>query len=219
MLEAMSAEGGPDCVKAEGSVWRLYFPAGLTPTEDQVRDALGALGGVQTKRAGDFSYVEWDTTADGVKTDVVNFSGASIIDHKARAETVDNARRAEAFNERVMLEAERLVDNRIIEIEAESREEVKALELAASRATERAMAAEGSLVETRQEVRNLRTENIVLKRAADNAGVTDLEIEHARDEVAEKPTLLPAENGPIVEDVGSDVQGVTNVEFNLDPIK
>ena len=53
----------PGKVPASGSVWRLYFPTGATPSEYEVRVALGALGAVKVSLIGDPVGVTFDASA------------------------------------------------------------------------------------------------------------------------------------------------------------
>jgi hypothetical protein len=116
LIEAIEVDDGSLVIPAEGSVWQLYFPAGMTPTEDQMRIAIGSLGAVKAMQAGNVAYTSWDASANTSTTDVVNFAGVSIIDHKAREEAAQSATRAQTFNELVNKQAGQLVSDTIAKL-------------------------------------------------------------------------------------------------------
>lgn len=210
-LEAVDTEDGRHVVPAEGSVWQFYFPAGLTPTEDQFRVAVGALGAIKTMQAGGIAYTGWDASADGVTTDIVNFTGQSIIDAAVRADCIENARRADAFNERVLAEAERLAAERIVPIEIAANEQVQGFEQASIDADIRATAADGKRDALEASAFAMRAELDVFQRAAEVAKITPEAIKAARIELTEKSVLPDAEAPAIVEDVEGDL--VAKIEF------
>lgn len=144
-LEAAPTNDGRLVVPAEGSVWQFYFPAGKTPTEDQMRVAVGALGAVNTMRAGHQTHTTWDASVDDNVSEIVDFAGRSVIDPTARAEAVGKAARADAFDERVQSEVRRIVSERIAELELSANEQVAEFERAAAGASRRAEAAEQQL--------------------------------------------------------------------------
>lgn len=210
-LEAVETPDGRLVVQAEGSVWQFYFPAGKTPTEDQMRIAVGALGAVKTMQAGNVAYTGWDASADGVTTDVLNFTGQSIIDASARADAVENARRAEAFNERVETEVERLVSEKAAVLESASSERIQGYEQDAIDATQRAQSAEADRKATLLELDALIEESATLRRVLDASGITQEDIEAIRNEDSEN-SVLPDEGEPIIVE-GGEGDIVTNVEY------
>lgn len=144
-LEAVPTSDGRLVVPAEGSVWQFYFPAGKTPTEDQMRVAVGALGAVKTMQAGHPAHTTWDASVDDSVSEIVDFAGRSVIDPAVRAEAVDKATRADAFDERVESEVRRIVGERIAELELSANEQVAEFERTAAEADKRAQAAEQQL--------------------------------------------------------------------------
>ena len=217
-LEAVETEDGRLVIPAEGSVWQLYFPAGHTPTEDQFRVAVGGLAAVKTMQAGGIAYTGWDASVDGVTTDVVNFTGQSIIDAAVRADCVKNAERADAFNERVLAEAERLANERVLPLEMAMNERVLPLEMAMN---ERIQAFEQASIESEQRAQQAEAESITARAAAESisskhdtlwqlaldAGVT----EEGFLEAQQKSVLPEAEDAVIVEDVKGEL--IPNVEY------
>lgn len=144
-LEAAPTSDGRLVVPAEGSVWQFYFPAGKTPTEDQMKVAVGALGAVKTMQAGHPAHTTWDASVDDNVSEIVDFAGRSVIDPSVRAEAVDKATRADAFDERVQSEVRRIVSERIAELELSANEQVAEFERTAAEASKRAQAAEQQL--------------------------------------------------------------------------
>lgn len=144
-LEAVPTSDGRLVVPAEGSVWQFYFPAGKTPTEDQMRVAAGALGAVKAMQAGHPAHTTWDASVDDNVSEIVDFAGRSVIDRAVRAEAVDKATRADAFDERVESEVRRIVGERIAELELSANEQVAEFERTATEADRRAQAAEQQL--------------------------------------------------------------------------
>lgn len=144
-LEAVPTGDGRLVVPAEGSVWQFYFPAGRTPTEDQMKVAVGALGAVKTMQAGHPAHTTWDASVDDNVSEIVDFAGRSVIDPVVRAEAVDKATRADAFDERVESEVRRIVGERIAELELSANEQVAEFERTAAEADKRAQVAEQQL--------------------------------------------------------------------------
>lgn len=206
-LEAVETEDGRLVIPAEGSVWQLYFPAGHTPTEDQFRVAVGGLAAVKTMRAGGVAYTGWDASVDGVTTDVVNFTGQSIIDAAARADCVKNAERADAFNERVLAEAERLANERVVPLEMAMNERIQAFEQASIDSERRAQQAEAESLTARAEAESISSKHDTLWQLALDAGVT----EESFLEAQQKSVLPEAEDAVIVEDVKGEL--IPNVEY------
>lgn len=177
LLEAIEMEDGTSVVPAEGSVWQLYFPAGKTPTEDQFRVAVGGLGAVKLMQAGNVAYTGWDGAADGVSTDIVNFSGLSVIDSAARQDTVTNALRADVFNERVETEAARIVEGKLLALEVAATDLINQAEARRDDAESSALAATAAYNATVAEVERLRAqieggyENSVLPSTEDPVSV------------------------------------------------
>ena len=213
-LEAVETEDGRFVVPAEGSVWQFYFPAGLTPTEEQFRVAVGPLAAIKTMQACGIAFTGWDSSVDGVTTDIVNFTGASIIDAAARADCVKNAERADAFNERVLAEAERLVAEKTVELEMQANEKVQAFEQASIDAEQRARSAEadrdaarGEVSVARAELESISGKHDVLWGLALDAGVT----EEAFLDAQQKSVLHEPDTAVIVEDVKGEL--IPNVEY------
>lgn len=206
-LEAVETEDGRLVIPAEGSVWQLYFPAGHTPTEDQFRVAVGGLAAVKTVQAGGVAYTGWDASVDGVTTDVVNFTGQSIIDAAARADCVKNAERADAFNERVLAEAERLANERVVPLEMAMNERVQEFEQASIDAEQRAQRAEAESLTARAAAESISSKHDTLWQLALDAGVTEERFLEAQ----QKSVLPEAEDAVIVEDVKGEL--ITNVEY------
>ena len=206
-LEAVETEDGRLVIPAEGSVWQLCFPAGHTPTEDQFRVAVGGLAAVKTMQAGGVAYTGWDASVDGVTTDVVNFTGQSIIDAAARADCVKNAERADAFNERVLAEAERLANERIVPLEMAMNERIQAFEQASIDSEQRAQRAEAESLTARAAAESISSKHDTLWQLALDAGVT----EESFLEAQQKSVLPEAEDAVIVEDVKGEL--IPNVEY------
>lgn len=206
-LEAVETEDGRLVIPAEGSVWQLYFPAGHTPTEDQFRVAVGGLAAVKTMQAGGVAYTGWDASVDGVTTDVVNFTGQSIIDAAARADCVKNAERADAFNERVLAEAERLANERVVPLEMAMNERIQAFEQASIDSERRAQQAEAESLTARAEAESISSKHDTLWQLALDAGVT----EESFLEAQQKSVLPEVEEAVIVEDVKGEL--IPNVEY------
>lgn len=206
-LEAVETEDGRLVIPAEGSVWQLYFPAGHTPTEDQFRVAVGGLAAVKTMQAGGVAYTGWDASVDGVTTDVVNFTGQSIIDAAARADCVKNAERADAFNERVLAEAERLANERVVPLEMAMNERIQAFEQASIDSERRAQQAEAESLTARAEAESISSKHDTLWQLALDAGVT----EESFLEAQQKSVLPEVEDAVIVEDVKGEL--IPNVEY------
>lgn len=206
-LEAVETEDGRLVIPAEGSVWQLYFPAGHTPTEDQFRVAVGGLAAVKTMQAGGIAYTGWDASVDGVTTDVVNFTGQSIIDAAVRADCVKNAERADAFNERVLAEAERLANERVLPLEMAMNERIQAFEQASIDSELRAQQAEAESLTARAEAESISSKHDTLWQLALDAGVT----EESFLEAQQKSVLPEVEDTVIVEDVNGEL--IPNVEY------
>lgn len=207
-LEAVETEDGRLVIPAEGSVWQLYFPAGHTPTEDQFRVAVGGLAAVKTMQAGGIAYTGWDASVDGVTTDVVNFTGQSIIDAAVRADCVKNAERADAFNERVLAEAERLANERVLPLEMAMNERIQAFEQASIESEQRrAQRAEAESITARAAAESISSKHDTLWQLALDAGVT----EEGFLEAQQKSVLPEAEDAVIVEDVKGEL--IPNVEY------
>ena len=206
-LESVETEDGRLVIPAEGSVWQLYFPAGHTPTEDQFRVAVGGLAAVKTMQAGGVAYTGWDASVDGVTTDVVNFTGQSIIDAAARADCVKNAERADAFNERVLAEAERLANERVVPLEMAMNERIQAFEQASIESEQRAQRAEAESITARAAAESISSKHDTLWQLALDAGVT----EEGFLEAQQKSVLPEAEDAVIVEDVKGEL--IPNVEY------
>ena len=206
-LEAVETEDGRLVIPAEGSVWQLYFPAGHTPTEDQFRVAVGGLAAVKTMQAGGIAYTGWDASVDGVTTDVVNFTGQSIIDAAVRADCVKNAERADAFNERVLAEAERLANERVLPLETAMNERIQAFEQASIESEQRAQQAEAESITARAAAESISSKHDTLWQLALDAGVT----EEGFLEAQQKSVLPEAEDAVIVEDVKGEL--IPNVEY------
>lgn len=206
-LEAVETEDGRLVIPAEGSVWQLYFPAGHTPTEDQFRVAVGGLAAVKTMQAGGVAYTGWDASVDGVTTDVVSFTGQSIIDAAARADCVKNAERADAFNERVLAEAERLANERVVPLEMAMNERIQAFEQASIDSERRAQQAEAESLTARAEAESISSKHDTLWQLALDAGVT----EESFLEAQQKSVLPEVEDAVIVEDVKGEL--IPNVEY------
>lgn len=206
-LEAVETEDGRLVIPAEGSVWQLYFPAGHTPTEDQFRVAVGGLAAVKTMQAGGVAYTGWDASVDGVTTDVVNFAGQSIVDAAVRADCVKNAERADAFNERVLAEAERLANERVLPLEMAMNERIQAFEQASIESEQRAQRAEAESITARAAAESISSKHDTLWQLALDAGVTDEGFLEAQ----QKSVLPEAEDAVIVEDV--KVELIPNVEY------
>ena len=181
-LEAVPTSDGRLVVPAEGSVWQFYFPAGKTPTEDQMRVAVGALGAVKTMKAGHPTHTTWDASVDDNVSEIVDFAGRSVIDPTVRAEAVDKAIRADAFDERVQSEVRRIVSERIAELELSANEQVAEFERAAADASR--LAADAS-------------------RRAEAA---ESQLSAALDRASEKSVLLDGDEPATVEDVGEMIQ-------------
>ncbi len=206
-LEAVETEDGRFVVPAEGSVWQFYFPAGLTPTEEQFRVAVGPLAAIKTAQAGGVAYTGWDASVDGVTTDVVNFTGQSIIDAAARADCVKNAERADAFNERVLAEAERLANERVVPLEMAMNERIQEFEQASIDSEQRAQRAETEALTARAELESISGKHDVLWGLALDAGVT----EEAFLDAQQKSVLHEPDAAVIVEDVKGEL--IPNVEY------
>lgn len=206
-LEAVETEDGRLVIPAEGSVWQLYFPAGHTPTEDQFRVAVGSLAAVKTMQAGGIAYTGWDASVDGVTTDVVNFTGQSIIDAAVRADCVKNAERADAFNERVLAEAERLANERVLPLEMAMNERIQAFEQASIEPEQRAQQAEAESITARAAAESISSKHDTLWQLALDAGVT----EEGFLEAQQKSVLPEAEDAVIVEDVKGEL--IPDVEY------
>lgn len=206
-LEAVETEDGRLVIPAEGSVWQLYFPAGHTPTEDQFRVAVGGLAAVKTMQAGGIAYTGWDASVDGVTTDVVNFTGQSIIDAAVRADCVKNAERADAFNERVLAEAERLANERVLPLETAMNERIQAFEQASIDSERRAQQAGAESLTARAEAESISSKHDTLWQLALDAGVT----EEGFLEAQQKSVLPEAEDAVIVEDVKGEL--IPDVEY------
>lgn len=206
-LEAVETEDGRLVIPAEGSVWQLYFPAGHTPTEDQFRVAVGGLAAVKTMQAGGIAYTGWDASVDGVTTDVVNFTGQSIIDAAVRADCVKNAERADAFNERVLAEAERLANERVLPLEMAMNERIQAFEQASIESEQRAQRTEAESTTARAAAESISSKHDTLWQLALDAGVT----EEGFLEAQQKSVLPEAEDAVIVEDVKGEL--IPNVEY------
>lgn len=169
-LEAIPTSDGRLVVPAEGSVWQFYFPAGKTPTEDQMRVAVGALGAVKAMQAGHPAHTTWDASVDDNVSEIVDFAGRSVIDPAVRAEAVDKATRADAFDERVESEVRRIVGERIAELELSANEQVAEFERTAAEADRRARAAEQQLAAALE----LASEKSVLPESPAPATVEDV---------------------------------------------
>lgn len=206
-LEAVETEDGRLVIPAEGSVWQLYFPAGHTPTEDQFRVAVGGLAAVKAMQAGGVAYTGWDASVDGVTTDVVNFTGQSIIDAAARADCVKNAERADAFNERVLAEAERLANERVVPLEMAMNERIQAFEQASIDSEQRTQRAEAESLTAQAAAESISSKRDALWQLALDAGVT----EESFLEAQQKSVLPDAEDAVIVEDVKGEL--IPNVEY------
>lgn len=206
-LEAVETEDGRLVIPAEGSVWQLCFPAGHTPTEDQFRVAVGGLAAVKTMQAGGIAYTGWDASVDGVTTDVVNFAGQSIIDAAVRADCVKNAERADAFNERVLAEAERLANERVLPLEMAMNERIQAFEQASIESEQRAQRAEAESITARAAAESISSKHDTLWQLALDAGVTEESFLDAQ----QKSVLPEAEDAVIVEDVKGEL--IPNVEY------
>ena len=193
-IEVEQAGDGQTVIPAEGSVWQLYFPAGFTPTEDQVRAAVGALGAVKAMQAGNLAYTTWDGAADPDMVDIVNFSGASVISREARDECVRLAERADAFNERVMQESTRIADERI----EQARE---AMQAQLDQYSDDLEVAEKLLATISHDNALLMGESAVLTKVVEAAGVKPELIEAARNEARENSVLPNDGAAGIVEDV------------------
>ena len=206
-LEAVETEDGRLVIPAEGSVWQLYFPAGHTPTEDQFRVAVGGLAAVKTMQAGGVAYTGWDASVDGVTTDVVNFTGQSIIDAAVRADCVKNAERADAFNERVLAEAERLANERVLSLKMAMNERTQAFEQASIESEQRAQRAEAESLTARAAAESISSKHDTLWQLALDAGVT----EESFLEAQQKSVLHEPDTAVIVEDVKGEL--IPNVEY------
>ena len=158
LLEAIDLDDGTSVVPTEGSVWQFYCPAGKTPTEDQLRIAVGAMGVVKLMQAGSIAFTGWDGAADGVSTDIVNFSGLSVIDAAVRQDTVTNALRADAFNERVEAEATRIVEAKVLALEVAASSLIAQAEERRDNAEASELAYSGRLGDALQEVERLRAQ-------------------------------------------------------------
>ncbi len=102
-------EAVPGRIPAEGSVWRLYFLEGNTPSEDAMRHQLGALGAVKVSRTGAVVAVTHDGAVD---PDVISVSTryGVPISPDARDAVVRASLTEDAFNRAVRAEVDRIID-------------------------------------------------------------------------------------------------------------
>ncbi len=122
VVNSMKNDVGVDMVPAEGSVWKLYFLPGRTPTEDEMRVKLGALGAVNTFMSGRPSFTQIDASVDDSVLTIVGENGDHVIDSAARSRAVNNAHSAEKFNEIIDVEVNRITQSVIdpLKVEIES---------------------------------------------------------------------------------------------------
>lgn len=108
----------PGKVPASGSVWRLYFPEGSTPTGDEVRVTLGALGALKVSRIGQPVGVTFDASATPGVVTILDNQRNEV--HNAERERVVEAVQAGKDAEQLILSvAERIATERTAEIERE----------------------------------------------------------------------------------------------------
>ena len=110
-LVAQKNGHGVDVVPAETSAWKFAFALGMTPTEDELRVKLGALGAVRVMQAGYTIFSDFDGSVDPDVINIVDTSKRSVIDREARLACVNNADTAEKFDSAVNIEVSRITEN------------------------------------------------------------------------------------------------------------
>ena len=165
-----------------------------------MRVAISALGAVKTMQAGNVAYTPWDASVDGETVNIVDFAHRPIIDRAARLEAVENARRADAFDERVDSEVVRLITEKREELQVEASERIRAFEEQAIESERRAQSAETSRDAAHLEPTALRAETDVLQRVVEVAGVRPEVVEAIRAEVSENSVLPSPSDDSIVVD-------------------
>ena len=114
----------PGKIPAEGSVWRVYFLPGETPSEDRVRVALGALGAVKTTAIGDPVAITHDASVDPDRINIETQFGAPIS-VEARAEAVKVAESEAKFDLAVSEEVARIAESHANQKVSEYRENLE----------------------------------------------------------------------------------------------